>query len=377
MVKQNARKTKPKNPTLVLDQHAISIKGFTTQLKWKDVVSVANARYDSAAKGRKFDAIQFVVRGGLKFFVRKKDVIWAESRLPVDIKDIHALPQCTYKTWTQLKLRHRFFTESKVAQSRAMNLKWAISFGKAIRNGGLDLRIDEVGFAYEISAQLKGHRKNGEPDLLEWLYFLRKQMHNLIKDDFIQNDKTNSVAEKKTIVAAYLAVANAFEDYAFYYMSIPHKKDSKRKDPKWKALKEAADKKSHFYFCAVYDALRNAEIWERTYKHKDNPNEDCPFFAYDMRMLICSDRALDFSAINGVTIPGVGILTQVQIEQEIKLHHYVFPAGHPKQGEIYVQDPKDEHIFTELTPMNTGTFTIRDISRILTEVKELFPKRNK
>ena len=382
---KKAEKVEAAHPAVLLDECGVTIVGVAPQLEWKDVISVANDKFDPSVKGLYFDAIRFTVRGGLKFCVRKEDVVWAENKEAVDTEDIRGMPRCTDEVCSQLCAYDEydhfddgdFFPsgdngltgKDRIVPSK--NLDWAISFGDMIRGKGLALRICEESLVYEIAARLEGFDERGEPDFLPWLKPLETQLRIIVKGDFDRDDKTKSITEKKAIVAAFLSAASAFERYAFSFQNWDYKyEDQLKKNPSKKAIyKKLAEQKEAYYFCAVYDVVRNAEIWKKTYEHKETPH--CghePIYFYGARMLVCSDKPCDFSVIAGVNISGVTIMSKADIDRKAK-----FPEGHPKEGGIYVQDAKDKNVYTELTEKNTGTFSKKEVKEILAKLKKILP----
>lgn len=374
-----AEKLEAAHPALLLDKRGVTIVGITPQLEWKDIITVANDKFDPTVKGTDLNAIRFTVRGGLKFCVRKEDIVWAENKEIVDTEDIRPLPKCTDETCIQYGRGLEFeslYGKSLVVASN--NLRWAISFGEALRGKGLALRICEESLIYEIAARLNGEDEDGKADFVPWLKPLERQMRLIMKDG-LASKKDATEIENKAIVAAFLSVASAFDrtagDDKFNLERGLGSYDNKSAE--YKKLRGAADRKEAEFMRRAYDAFRNACAWSGDWEHEGKEEFEGQLeyimgsAEFPTTVIACSDLPTDFSLLVGIGIPDATIMSKHDIAYYDKLK---FPEGHPKEGEIYVQDAKDKDVYTVLTTKNTGALTKEGAKDVLAKLKKVLPK---
>ncbi len=368
---KKAEKVEAAHPAVLLDECGVTIVGVAPQLEWKDVISVANDKFDPSVKGMYFDAIRFTVRGGLKFCVRKEDVVWAENKEVVDTEDIRGMPRCTDETCVQLGVDHDcnyLHGNGRIIPSK--NLMWSISFGDTIRGKGLALKICEESLIYEIAARLNGETRDDKSDFRLWLKPLEQQMRNIMKDGFASKKDATEV-ERKAIVAAYLSVSSRFEDDATgdNFRLADGLGSYDNESAEYKKLQSAADRKEMSLMRLAYDAFRNACAWSDD-ENKGRDEIIMSLAKFPTAVIACSDLPTDFSMLAGVGIPNTTIMLKRDIAYYDELK---FPEGHPKEGGIYVQDAKDKNVYTELTETNTGKFSKKEVKEILAKLKKILP----
>lgn len=388
MAKKISKELNPAHPALLLDKRGITIVGITPQLEWKDVMSIANCKYDPKAKGINLDAIQFMVRGGLKFCVRKEDVVWAEDKSPADTEDLRGLPLCTEETFAQLNLTDMDSLWGKEFDKTSRNLKWAISFGDAIRGKGLALRICEDSLIYELSALFKNYEAEDEYDFIQWFKPLIKQMQNIASGNF-KFEGDDFATEKKYLSFGLFALAKMYEYLGDAIYNLDKVNAITPGSPEQKARLSTIFKKSELYQNKAYALFRDARAWTGNWelnipKTKEDLYNDNDYILPDLsnvELILCSDQPRKFQTLADFK-PSKGIIMSkydIDANNEIRKFYehptfLQFPEGHPKNGCAYVKNPENPLVYTELTKTNTGALSAAEAKDILSKLKKTFYK---
>lgn len=384
--KMNKSEGQQVGPVLVVDTTCgISFVGLDLQLDWHDIKCVVNDKYDVKTKGMVFDAITFMTRGGLKFRVRKEDVVWAEDQSAADIEDMRGFPTCKDDLFVQTDCSYEDEATRKTAEK---NLKWAIEFVQKLRGKSAAVKVCEDSLLYEICECLKKPVAEGDTESLVWFKPLEEQMRIVLDKsyEFKGDAEANDKAKRACIAVAFRAA----EQFFSFGGPIHPKKvwermtmDLKEDDPERKRFETAGDHIVGRNMRKEYDAFRNARAWlgvwdskadlEELYHKISGANLFVP-------MIVCSDKPGDLSTIAGMNIPNVLICSKFDLDfhnahvSEDGDRPAVFPEGHPKEGCIYVQDPDKVLHFTELTKTNTGIFKPKEIEEILAKLDQVFYK---
>ncbi len=381
------------HPAIFLDARGVTIVGVTPQLEWKDVISVANDKFDPSVKGMNFDAIRFTVRGRLEFCVQKEDVVWAENQEVVDIEDVRGMPKC-------LDAFHRdedeFGLDDKVIRAEVKDLEWSIALGKTIRGKGLALRIREESLIGQIGTRLGRYRGDDEPQFEPWFTLLEKELQNIVSGDF-KFEGDEFAAEKKCVAAGFFEVMKAYimwsytpdlgvEDVLGYPANM---------QGTLKRRKEVATAKGYLYQNKAYEAFRNARAWKgkmgfKVPKVKEDLYADdaddyvMPHFSSRVKMIVCSNQpeeitcltdrmSREFLIMSAFDVEAYNVIGKIGAEDR-EPRILEFPEGHPKEGCIYVRVSPEADVYTELTKTNTGVLTKDEVKAILAKVKKAFYK---
>ena len=382
------------HPAVLLDNRGITIVGIASLLDWKDVVGVANDKFDPSVKGMNFDAIRFTVRGRLEFCVRKEDVVWAENEEVVDIEDVRGMPRCLDAFHNQDE--DPFGLETKTLRAEAQDLSWSISFGETIRWKGLALRICEGSFIEWIGTRLWRYGEDDKPQFFPWFTLLQKELQNIVSGDFkLAGDEF--AAEKKYIAIGLFKVVDTYRTWSYTPdLSLINALDyPESMQGLFKRRQKVANAKSPLYQNKGYEAFRNARAWMGKMEFKVPKNEDdlctndwvdymLPHFSSRVKMIVFSDQPEDISTLTDRTprdflimsvfdVYAHNVIAQIGYEgKEPEL--LKFPEGHPKDGCVYVRVSPEKDEYTELTKTNTGVLTLEEAEVILAKAKKALYK---